>query len=134
MKMLLKKVGWLPGAGLLATACAPQPERPPAPDPLFQSVPAGETGIVFENTLTADLDNIFEYDYFYNGAGVAAADFNNDGLTDLFFAGNQVAGKLYLNTGQFKFEDATKAAGIRTTGWCTGVSVADVNGDGCVIT
>ena len=115
---------------LLLLACRPGETQKPR-DTLFQSVPARETGIGFENTLTPDLDNnIFEYDYFYNGGGVAAADFNNDGLTDLFFSGNQVAGKLYLNAGGFRFTDATEAAGIRTTGWCTGVSAADVNGDG----
>ncbi|MCU0353821.1 MAG: VCBS repeat-containing protein [Cytophagales bacterium] len=98
---------------------------------LFDLLPAAQTNITFKNTLNHDFDNnIFEYDYFYNGAGVAAADFNNDGLVDLFFAGNQVPGKLYLNKGDFKFEDITNAAGIQTQGWCTGVSVADVNQDG----
>jgi len=128
---MLHKINYWPGfLVLLLLSCQPD-HAPKQRDTLFGSVPARETGIVFENTLTPDLDNnIFEYDYFYNGGGVAAADFNNDGLTDLFFSGNQVAGKLYLNTGEFKFKDATEAAGIRTNGWCTGVSVADVNGDG----
>jgi hypothetical protein len=98
---------------------------------VFELISSQKTGIFFENTLKPDFDNnILEYDYFYNGAGVAAADFNNDGLTDLFFSGNQVAGKLFINKGNFEFEDVTGESGIQTTGWCTGVSVADVNLDG----
>jgi hypothetical protein len=128
---MLLKIQYWPGLLMLSLlSCGPDHAQTPR-DTLFQSLPARETGITFENTLTPDLDhNIFEYDYFYNGGGVAAADFNNDGLTDLFLGGNQVAGKLYLNAGGFKFQDATEAAGIKTNGWCTGVSVADVNGDG----
>ena len=101
------------------------------PDTLFELLPATQTGVDFENTLKPDFNNnIFEYDYFYNGGGVAAADFDNDGRTDLFFSGNQTPGKLYLNQGDFKFADQTAQAGIATRGWCTGVSVADVNQDG----
>lgn len=100
-------------------------------DALFELLDADQTGIAFENTLQpATADNILEYDYFYMGAGVAAADFDNDGLTDLYFAGNQVAGKLYRNKGNLKFEDITQKAGIETTEWCTGVAAADVNNDG----
>lgn len=97
----------------------------------FSSLDGSVTGIDFNNRLAPDFDfNILEYDYFYNGAGVAAADFNNDGLTDLFFNGNQVPAKLYLNRGGLKFEDVTAAAGISTKNWATGVAVADVNNDG----
>jgi len=98
---------------------------------LFESLPAEKTGITFQNTLVPDYDmNAMEYNYFYNGGGVAAADFNNDGLTDLYFTGNQVSGKLYLNRGNFKFEDVTVNAGLQTSNWATGIAVADVNNDG----
>ncbi len=98
---------------------------------LFESIPVEKTGITFENILKPNFENnILEYDYFYNGSGVGAADFNNDGLCDLFFTGNQVQGKLYINKGNFKFLDQTEQAGILTKGWGTGVSIADVNQDG----
>ncbi|HYG37524.1 MAG TPA: VCBS repeat-containing protein [Cytophagales bacterium] len=98
---------------------------------LFTLLSSDDSGITFENKLTTSLENnIFEYEYFYNGGGVGAADFNNDGLTDLFFSGNQVPSKLYLNKGDLKFKDVTEAAGIHTRGWGTGVVVADINYDG----
>lgn len=99
--------------------------------PLFENLPPERTGIRFKNTLTPDFDlNILEYNYFYNGGGVAAADFNQDGLTDLYFSGNQVPGKLYLNKGNFRFEEVTETAGLKTGNWETGVAVADINQDG----
>jgi enediyne biosynthesis protein E4 len=99
---------------------------------LFTLLPAEKTGIDFQNTLTSDSDlNILEYLYFYNGGGVAAGDINNDGLVDLYFTGNQVPNKLYLNKGNFQFEDITHSAGVDGDGgWSTGVTMADVNGDG----
>jgi len=100
--------------------------------PLFQPMFASSTGITFENTLpeTPEL-NIITYEYFYNGGGVGAGDFNKDGLIDLFFSSNIQQNKLFLNIGNFQFEDITKKAGIQNPpGWSTGVSVADVNGDG----
>ncbi|MDI1323671.1 MAG: VCBS repeat-containing protein [Algoriphagus sp.] len=99
---------------------------------LFELLPAEKTGISFENKLTSTAElNILEYLYFYNGGGVAAGDINNDGLVDLYFTGNQVPNKLYLNKGNFKFEDITKSAGVDGGGgWSTGVTMADVNGDG----
>jgi hypothetical protein len=99
---------------------------------LFQAMPASTTGITFENTLpeTPAL-NIITYEYFYNGGGVGVGDFNKDGLIDIFFSANIQQHKLYLNKGNFQFEDISKKAGILpNTGWSTGVSVADVNGDG----
>ncbi|RYG04282.1 MAG: hypothetical protein EOO02_06470, partial [Chitinophagaceae bacterium] len=78
-----------------------------------------------------DSFNLFNYMYFYNGSGLAAADLNNDGKTDLFFAANQGENKIYLNEGQLKFKDVTKASGIpQDGGWSTGVSVVDINNDG----
>lgn len=93
---------------------------------------ADSTGLTFTNTITPTSDfNMFTYMYFYNGAGVGAGDFNQDGKIDLFFAANQQQNKLYLNEGNLKFKDVTTAAGIPTTlGWHTGVAVADVNNDG----
>ncbi|MEO8795905.1 MAG: VCBS repeat-containing protein [Daejeonella sp.] len=100
--------------------------------PLFSSVTSAQTGIHFQNKLTESPEhNIITYEYFYNGGGVAAGDFNNDGLIDLFFSSNQQAPKLYLNKGNWKFEDITRKAGVSgKPGWKTGVSIADVNGDG----
>ena len=102
-----------------------------ASKPLFESISSDLTGVNFQNTLVPDYDmNSLEYNYFYNGGGVAAADFNNDGFTDLYFTGNQVSGKLYLNKGNFKFDDVTDKAGLPTSYWATGVTVGDVNNDG----
>ena len=80
---------------------------------LFYNPTAKETGLSFENTLTETDDlNILDYLYFYNGGGVAVGDINNDGLTDIFFSGNMVKNKLYLNKGGLKFEDVTELAGV----------------------
>ncbi len=99
---------------------------------LFKSVSPNETGITFNNKITEDQNNFFlVYNYAYNGGGVAIGDINNDGLADIFFTGNQVSNKLYLNKGNFKFEDITNSAGIKhVSGWNNGVVMADVNGDG----
>ncbi len=75
--------------------------------------------------------NVFDYMYFFNGGGIGAGDFNNDGRIDLFFAANQTQNKLYLNTGDLHFKDVTTEAGIPNDGtWSTGVSVVDINNDG----
>ncbi len=99
---------------------------------LFELIPAEISGVTFENKLTStDSMNILEYLYFYNGGGVAIGDVNQDGLADLYFSGNQVSNKLYLNRGNFKFEDITEKAGVTGDGgWSTGVTMVDVNGDG----
>ena len=101
-------------------------------DSLFVSLPSNKTQIKFQNNLTSTTDlNILNYLYYYNGAGVAAADFNNDGLADLYFTGNQTADKLYLNTGGLQFKDITKQALINnSTPWTTGVTTVDINNDG----
>jgi hypothetical protein len=93
---------------------------------------SGQTGISFRNQLEYDEQlNTYTYRNFYNGAGIAVGDINNDGLQDLYFAGNLVDNKLYLNKGDFRFEDITLSAGVASANvWSTGVSMADVNGDG----
>ena len=99
---------------------------------LFQKLDITNAGIDFENTLTPTDDfNIIDYLYFYNGGGVAIGDINGDSLPDLFFSGNQVKNKLYLNKGNLEFEDITELAGVEgSSSWNTGSVMADVNGDG----
>ena len=115
---------------LFFTACSIFAQNPPTP--LFKSVPKSETSINFANMLKESPElNIIAYEYFYNGGGVGLGDFNNDGLIDIYFSGNLQPAKLYLNKGNFKFEDITSKAGVGgKKGWKTGVSIADVNGDG----
>lgn len=98
----------------------------------FQLLTAAETGVNFANQLTETPDmNIFNYMYFFNGAGVATGDVNGDDLPDIYFTSNQSTNKLYLNKGNFQFEDITDIAKIAgDAGWKTGVTMADVNGDG----
>jgi hypothetical protein len=102
------------------------------PPATFQRMAASETGIAFGNVVKESPGlNIITYEYFYNGGGVGLGDFNNDGLVDIYFSGNMQPGRLYLNKGNWKFEDITSKAGVGgRRGWKTGVSVADVNGDG----
>jgi len=102
-------------------------------DNLFISLPTSETNIKFENTLKDQKAfGILYYLYYYNGGGVAIGDINNDGLPDIYFTANTKGGnKLYLNKGNFIFEDITEKAGVAgTSDWCTGATMADVNGDG----
>ena len=98
---------------------------------LFEVLDSKRTGIDFSNNLTYNKEfNLFKYMYFYNGSGVGAGDFNNDGLVDLFFGSNQSDNKLYLNKGQLHFTDITKEAAIpEDGGWTTGISVVDINND-----
>lgn len=99
---------------------------------LFETLDSKRTGLDFVNKLTYNNEfNLFKYIYFYNGSGVGAGDFNNDGLTDLFFGSNQGQNKLYLNKGQLHFSDITAQAAIPNDGgWTTGISVVDINNDG----
>ena len=98
----------------------------------FSLLPATQTGIRFQNDLPyTDSLNCYLFRNFYNGGGVGIGDLNNDGLPDIFFCGNLVSNRLYLNKGGFSFEDITEKSGIGTAVcWTTGVSIADVNGDG----
>jgi len=113
-------------AFILITACNEKKEK------LFNRVGSSHSGIYFNNQLidTPEL-NILNYLYYYNGAGVVSADFNNDGLVDLYFSANQGEDKLYINKGGLKFEDVTKVAHINNSGnWTTGATHVDINHDG----
>ena len=99
--------------------------------PLFELLPSSGTGLNFKNDIIEnDSFNVLSFGYIYNGAGVGVGDFNNDGLTDIFFAGNQLSSRLYLNKGNFNFKDITTESNTGTKVWCTGVSVVDINQDG----
>ncbi len=108
------------------------PKKNLVQDTLFRLLPASETGIDFNNHVTDTREmNIFNYHNFYNGGGVAIGDVNNDGKPDIFFTSNQGQNKLYINKGNWKFEDVTEKAGINSTHkWHTGVTMVDINGDG----
>ena len=109
-------------------------EKNVASTTVFKKISPSESGLVFSNNLkenVATLENLFNFDYFYNGSGVAVGDINNDGLPDVFFTGNQVPNKLFLNKGNLKFEDISEKAGINNgKHWANGVTFADVNNDG----
>lgn len=118
-------------------ACSGAGERPghgasPAADGhLFTLLPADYTGVRFENRLTPTRDlNVFTYRNFYNGGGVALGDLTGDGLPEIVLTANLGGTRLYLNQGKFHFQDVTADAGLKSSGWTTGVTLADVNGDG----
>ncbi|HLA52995.1 MAG TPA: CRTAC1 family protein, partial [Flavitalea sp.] len=102
------------------------------PTNLFRQIPFSQSHIEFNNTITEnDSINPFDVTNIYNGGGVGIGDFNNDGLSDIYFAGNQVSCKLYLNKGEFNFQDITKTALVDGRGrWCRGVAIVDINNDG----
>ena len=98
---------------------------------LFTQLPSSATGIRFNNTIDeSKFAKQALNEFAYMGGGVGIGDFNNDGLKDIFFCGNQVSSRLYINKGDNQFEDITEKAGVLTTAWCTGVSIVDINNDG----
>ena len=112
---------------MLFVSCSNEPTK------LFTKLSEDKTGINFRNLIKEDNPafNIVLYPYFYNGGGVAIGDINNDGLPDICFTGNMVKNRLFLNKGNFQFEDITEKSGIASKeGWCTGVTMADITGDG----
>lgn len=117
-------------AALFMAGCNQSSE--PLEQPLFEEVAVSTSNVDFLNKLEYDSKfNIYTYRNFYNGGGVAIGDLNNDGLADIYLTGNRVANRLYLNKGDMQFEDVTDQAGVAgTRAWSTGVSLADVNGDG----
>ncbi|MTH17662.1 VCBS repeat-containing protein [Flavobacterium sp. LC2016-01] len=128
MKNINIKTGFLSVVGLLLlVSCSKKSD-----EKIFSTLDPSDTGIEFSNNLKEnDSLNYFTYNYIYLGGGVATGDVNNDGLVDIYFTGNQVSNKLYLNKGNLKFEDITEKAGVGgDSRWYTGVTMADVNGDG----
>jgi len=125
MKRIQKLIVSISVLAIVCAACSKSDKK-------FRLVPSSESGIKFKNTLAFSTEfNILNYMYFYNGGGVAIADFNGDKLPDIYFTSNQESNKLYLNKGDLKFQDITELAGVEGfNGWTTGVTTADVNGDG----
>ncbi|MGA0559017.1 VCBS repeat-containing protein [Larkinella sp. VNQ87] len=117
LRLLGWAFGWIAGTQAVAQFTLLSPEQ---------------TGVRFVNKLVeTEQHNVLAYEYFYNGGGVAVGDLNNDGLPDLYFTGNMVADRLYLNQGNLKFKDISSSAGIgKGLGWKTGVTLVDINRDG----
>src|SRR6184192_3762415 len=123
---------FLPALCLLAGCSAASTPGPPAANGhLFTLLRSSYTGVRFENRLTDSRDlNVFTYRNYYNGGGVALGDLTGDGLPEIVLTSNQGGTRLYLNEGKFRFRDVTARAGLHSQGWTTGVTLADVNGDG----
>ena len=124
--------------GVFAVGCQEKKEvtqqvdnTPPA-EPVFKRVNSTHSGVTFKNVVEENIGNFFDvFAYVYNGGGVGVGDINNDGLADIYFTGNEVPNKLYLNEGNLKFKDITKSAGVDGNGkWNNGVTMVDINQDG----
>lgn len=126
LPLIMKRIPFGLAACLILIACKPRTT-------LFTQIRPESSGIRFVNEITEyDTFNILNTEFIYNGAGVAIGDLNGDGLEDLYFAGNQVDNRCYLNLGNLKFKDITEAAGVQKTEgqWSSGVNILDVNTDG----
>ena len=127
----MRKLFLIPIFILLILGCSGD-GAPKGPDSItFRSISPEESNVQFINLLNeTENENRFTYEYYYNGAGVGAGDINNDGLPDLYFCGNKSADRLYLNNGDFRFEEISNPAGIiNREGWSSGVNFVDINGD-----
>src|SRR5881398_2052563 len=112
---------------LLLDGCRPKGQQ----SPLFKLLTPAQTGVRFANTITtSDSLNAQTDPYVYNGGGVAIGDIDNDGLPDIFFTGNMVSSRLYVNKGNMRFEDITQSAGVTTNRWASGATMVDINNDG----
>src|SRR5688572_11070486 len=124
--------------GMFVVSCqekkevAQQGDNTPPVDPVFKRVTSTHSGVTFKNVVDENIGNFFDvFAYVYNGGGVGVGDINNDGLADIYFTGNEVPNKLYLNEGNLKFKDITKSAGVEGNGrWNNGVTIVDINQDG----
>lgn len=121
----------------IVTACQTNTEKSSEAadriDPVFRKLDPAVSGLQFNNIVEENYHhNYFDtFAYVYNGAGVATGDFNNDGLIDVYFTGNEVGNKLFINEGKLKFRDVTQSAGVAAkNGWNNGVTLADINNDG----
>ena len=122
---------WLCGLAFFCTACVTDSAPDEQNAPLFRRIDPAASGVSFRNDVQEnDRFNMIAFSYVYNGGGVAVGDVNNDGLPDLFFTGNMVTSRLYLNRGNLRFDDVTEAARITTEGWATGATMVDINQDG----
>jgi len=132
LRLIIVRIVCLLSAWMILLSPGCTPPTPAVDKPVFKVLDHGRTGVDFSNTLHPTRSfSVFDYMYYYNGGGLGAGDFNKDGRIDLFFAANQGDNKLYLNTGNFQFKDATAAAKIpQDSGWSTGVSIVDINNDG----
>ncbi|GBD01802.1 hypothetical protein HRbin18_01531 [bacterium HR18] len=124
----MTRKGWWIGLVLIGLGCR---STPPS-STLFEALSGRQTGVRFENRLRETQQfNVFIYRNFYNGGGVGLADFNGDGLLDIYLTANQGPNRLYLNRGNWRFEDVTEQAGVAgSKPWSTGVAIADVDGNG----
>ena len=106
--------------------------QPTTEAPVFKKVSSARSGVTFKNIVDENIDNYFDFfAYVYHGGGVGIGDINNDGLSDIYFTGNEVPNKLYLNEGNLKFKDITESAGVAGNGkWNNGVTMVDINADG----
>lgn len=133
MKLKLKKniVNFLIVFALLFCASCTDTKETIVNVTMFEKISSEHSGINFVNTITERFEYFENFSYAYNGGGVALGDINNDGLPDIFFSGNEVPNRLYLNKGSFEFEDITAKANIHPNkGWSNGVSMVDINADG----